>query len=465
MVFSKNKIIIIQVRLLSLFLRCKTTTLLNLFKYKTPSKYSSQFKEAYSRINVKQVKILSTALFILSTSVRLFAHFYYDEITKIPNLAEYNFNNLFQIIGSAIFVLVTSVVIKYDNLNSTQRNLLTFIFALFVLSTSFYLSYIYSMHNVKNTLTVFLIGVVLVSMYFSLEFKYILALSLFVMLLFAIGMIVPDLAPGQGLFNFVASVVLAFVLYLCSRYSYFFKSQHFVQLRQLEEFNLEVQELNRQKGEILGFVAHDLRNPLNNIEALSRIMMEEDETGENVEAKLILSSSRQAKDIINDLIEVIQVDKNKYQLHNTDLVDYISGICSTWQANAAENRKINFITEEQILLSPVNPSKFNRVIDNLIGNGLKFSDNNSPIDVHLLKTDEKCLIKVKDYGIGIPENLKSMLFDQFSKAGRSGLKGEKSIGLGLHISKDIVEQHGGTLTIETEENKGSTFIISLPLAG
>jgi len=321
------------------------------------------------------------------------------------------------------------------------------------------------MHNAKNTLTLFLIGIVLVSIFFSLEFKYVITLALYVIFLFTIGMMVPSLKPAQQLFNFSASLVLAFVLYICSSYSYFYKSQHFIQLRQLEEKNIEVQELNRQKSEILGFVAHDLRNPLNNIEALSRILIEEDEDdGEHTELELILSSARQAKHIINDLIEVIQVEKAAYQLQDVDLVNYINGICKSWQANAPENRKINFICAEGVIFSPLNPDRFSRVIDNLIGNGLKFSDNDTPIEIEIYKTEQHCLISVKDHGIGIPEHLKDLLFDQFSKAGRSGLNGERSLGLGLHISKDIVEQHGGTLTLETEENKGSTFIISMPLA-
>jgi two-component system sensor histidine kinase VicK len=323
---------------------------------------------------------------------------------------------------------------------------------------------VYSMHNAKNTLTLFLIGIVVVSIFFSLELKYIITLSLFVIFLFTMGTIVPSLTPSQQFFNFLASIVLAFVLYICSRYSYFYKSQHFVQLRQLEEKNIEVQELNRQKGEILGFVAHDLRNPLNNIEALSRILIEETEQDEHTELNLILSSARQAKDIIHDLIEVIQVEKSPYQLQNVDLVNYINGICTGWQANAPENRKISFKSAEAVLFTPLNPAKFSRVIDNLIGNGMKFSDNDTPIEVEVSKLDQQCVIKVKDYGIGIPEHLKNLLFDQFSKAGRAGLNGEKSLGLGLHISRDIVEQHGGTLTLETEENKGSTFIISMPLA-
>ncbi|TCD01011.1 sensor histidine kinase [Pedobacter psychroterrae] len=439
--------------------------MLNLLKYKTPEKYSSDFKEAYSYINVKQIKILSSAIFALAATLRIFSVVFYKEMGSLPNFAEYNISNMIQITAGPIFIIVSTIAAKPNSWTVRQRNILTLIFSMFLLSITFYISFIYSQHNTKNTMTVFLIGIVMVSIFFSLEFKYILILSLHAILLFIIGMIIPNLDLDQKILNTGAAIILAFVLYICSRYSYFFKSQHFTQLRQLEEKNIEVQELNRQKSEILGFVAHDLRNPLNNIEALSRIILEENKGTENTEAALILSSSRQAKDIINDLIEVVQEEKIPFQMVNINMVDYLSGICMSWQANSEEQRKINFIAHESELLSSVNPSKFNRVIDNLIGNGLKFSETNTPIDVEVLKKDTLCMIRVKDYGIGIPDNLKTLLFDQFSKAGRQGLKGERSIGLGLHISKDIVEQHGGTLSLESEENKGSTFIISMPLAG
>ncbi|MEJ7558302.1 MAG: HAMP domain-containing sensor histidine kinase [Pedobacter sp.] len=438
--------------------------MLNLLNYKTPVNYSLDFKDAYSYINVRQVRLLSTALFILASFIRFLAHLQYANIITVPNIMEYNLSNLIQLIGSSSFIILSSIALKYKNWNAQQRNLLTFAFTLFLLSVTFFLSYVYSMHNAKNTLTLFLTGIVVVSLFFALEFKYIISLSLFVIFLFAVGMIVPSLTPAQQFLNLVASILMAFVLYICSRYSYFYKSQHFVQLRQLEEKNIEVQELNRQKGEILGFVAHDLRNPLNNIEALSRILIEENQQNEHTELDLILGSARQAKDIINDLVEVIQVEKAPYQLQTVDLVDYINSICASWQMNAQENRKIKFNCAEAVLFTPLNPAKFNRVIDNLIGNGIKFSDNDTPIEIEVSRFEQHCLISVKDYGIGIPENLRNLLFDQFSKAGRAGLNGEKSLGLGLHISKDIVEQHGGTLTLETEENKGSTFIISMPRA-
>lgn len=94
--------------------------------------------------------------------------------------------------------------------------------------------------------------------------------------------------------NLLASIILGFILVCFSRYNYCFKSQHFVRLKQLEEKNLEIAHLNNQKGEILGFVAHDLRNPLNNIEALSAFLLLEDK--DNSEARMISNSAKQAKD-------------------------------------------------------------------------------------------------------------------------------------------------------------------------
>lgn len=408
---------------------------------------------------------MSSAIFALAATLRILTVFFFKDMANVPNFEEYNISNMIQITAGSIFIIVSTIAAKPNSWTVQQRNLFTLIFSMFLLSITFYISYIYSQHNTKNTMTVFLIGIVMVSIFFSLEFKHIIILSAYTILLFLLGMIIPNLDIDQKILNTAAAIILAFALYICSRYSYYFKSQHFIQLRQLEEKNKEVLELNRQKSEILGFVAHDLRNPLNNIEALSRIILEENKEIENTEVTLILSSSRQAKEIINDLIEVVQEEKAPFQMVDTNMVEYLSGICMSWQANAVEQRKINFISYERELLSSVNPSKFGRVIDNLIGNGLKFSETNTPIDVEILKKDKLCMILVKDYGIGIPDDLKTLLFDQFSKAGRQGLKGERSIGLGLHISKDIVEKHGGTLSLVSEENKGSTFIISMPLAG
>nr|WP_255484405.1 HAMP domain-containing sensor histidine kinase [Pedobacter sp. AK017] len=251
-------------------------------------------------------------------------------------------------------------------------------------------------------------------------------------------------------------------MYACSRYSYYFKAEQFVKVKQLEEKNAEVLLLNHQKSEILGFVAHDLRNPLNNIEALTRIVLEDNPDFGSTEMQLILSSTRQAKSIIDDLLEIAQHNKTPFQLQTTNMIAFMNNICNNWQRNLNNERKIIFHAPPQELVAAVNPSKLTRVIDNLIGNSLKFSKSETPINIDVSKSDQSCLISITDFGIGIPLSLQQMLFDPFSKAGRPGLKGEKSIGLGLHISKQIIEQHGGSLTVNSRENEGTTFQITLP---
>lgn len=401
-------------------------------------------------------------LLCISGIVRLIGTIYQQELSTLPNLSAYDRSNIVQIIGSVFFLTFSFLAVKSQKLNKRHRILITLAFIAYLLSVTFNISYIYSLHNVKNTLTVFLLGIVIVSIFFTLKFSYSCIVSGFVILLFIFGAMNSELPIAQKLANVIAGIILAFVLYSCSRYNYFIRSQHFVQINLLEEKNEEIQGLNVQKGEILGFVAHDLRNPLNNIEALSTLMLTEQQDAESAELQLILASAQHAKAIINDLIEVVQEKKTTLEMQRIDLVNYMRRVCEGWQANVERPRKINFSTLNDELIACINPSKFARVIDNLIGNGIKFSGSDSPINIELLSTNEVCSIRIRDFGIGIPEHLKALLFDQFSKAGRVGLNGEKSMGLGLHISKDIIEQHGGTLVFETVENEGTTFIISVP---
>lgn len=419
--------------------------------------------DAYSYVNTKQVTILGTFLLIIALGVRTTSIFYQEDLASMPNLNLYNILNWVQISGASLFILVSGYALRHRGWKTINRNILVILFCIFLLTTSFTVSYVFSLFNPKNTLTIFLTGVVAVSVFFALEFKQIVIISIYIVCLFIAAMVIPDITNQQKLLNIIMSGVLAFFLFACSRYSYYFKAEQFVKVKQLEEKNIEVQILNHQKGEILGFVAHDLRNPLNNIEALTRIALEEESNKNSMEMQLILTSTRQAKSIINDLIEVAQNDKAPFQLQTTNMIAFMNGICDNWQKNLNKERIINFKPDNPALIAAVNPSKLTRVIDNLIGNGLKFSKPETPINIELSSSADACIIRITDFGIGIPDDLQKMLFDQFSKAGRPGLKGEKSIGLGLHISKQIIERHGGSISVNSKENEGTTFQITIPL--
>ncbi|PTT03142.1 hypothetical protein DBR11_02995 [Pedobacter sp. HMWF019] len=439
----------------------------NLFSYKTPKKYADEFRVSYNYTNVKQVRNLSWLILIIASLVRLANILFYENLNIIPSYQEYNLVNYIQIIGSALFIMASTQALKTRRKNKIFKKTTTLLFVFFIISVTFSTSYIVSLHNTKNTLMMLLVGIVTVSIFFLLELSEVIGLSIYIIVLFILSISISPFNIQEKIFNAIVSMVLAFVLFAFSRYSYYFKSQHFLQVKQLEEKNHEVEQLNRQKGEILGFVAHDLRNPLNNIEALSTMMLMEDEVQKSVkeEVEMVLDSAKQAKTIINDLLEVIQ-ESNKNTLlprEEINLSSFLDQIVKTWQMNLSSERKINFQTGKDPVYTMINPSKFLRVIDNLIGNALKFSPYHAPVHVSLETEDAKALITVKDFGIGIPPELLDKLFDQFSKAGRSGLRGEKSIGLGLHICKQIIEQHQGDILVNSAENKGSSFVVRIPL--
>jgi signal transduction histidine kinase len=433
--------------------------LLQFLTYQTPSKFSETFNEHSANSNLRFVKIISSLLPVISGFSRSLTLFFHDEILKIDGYAQFSINNWAQIIGSSIFLLLSIYALR-NQIALHYKKTISVAFVTYFLTSSFYTSYIVSQHNTKNTLFVFLVGMVVASLFFTIELRELRFIVIYIVGIYIVATCLSDIPLQQKIINFIAGFILGIVFLSFSRYSYFFKSSHFVQIKELEEKNQEIAHLSIQKGEILSFVAHDLRAPLNNIEALSKILLAENE--HNAAADMIWRSAQQAKNIINDLIEAVKADQSEIKTERIPLAPYIGKIIDKWQANSG--RKIEYSQNVNGLKLNINASKLERVIDNIISNAFKFSAADKAISVTIEQISDKVSIEIKDFGIGIPAPLQPHVFDQFSKAGRLGLKGEKSIGLGLHISNKIIAQHHGELLVYSEENKGTTFTIRLPLA-
>lgn len=112
---------------------------------------------------------------------------------------------------------------------------------------------------------------------------------------------------------------------------------------------------------------------------------------------------------------------------------------------------------------PASREKLWRVVSNLITNAIKFSPAGAIIHVELWQKDDHIFISVKDPGIGIPKEIAPKVFDLFTEVKRQGTAGEQAFGLGLSISKQIVEAHGGKIWFESEQNAGTTFFVELPI--
>lgn len=248
---------------------------------------------------------------------------------------------------------------------------------------------------------------------------------------------------------------------------YYFKHLYFKNLSQLEISNTELSIAKEQKEKILNTVAHDLRSPINNISAISQVMLADEQlSAEQKEMMtLIQHSSRSSLVLINDLLKKTDALNDNMLLQRTDLTALVTQTLALLEITAAKKHiRIQSDMAPQELTVNVDTNKIERVITNLVNNSIKFSPVDSVIQVQVRKDRNEALLVIADQGIGIAKDDQEKIFDMFTHARRKGTEGEVSYGIGLSICKRIVEQHGGNITLESEVNKGTRFFVRLPLA-
>jgi signal transduction histidine kinase len=235
----------------------------------------------------------------------------------------------------------------------------------------------------------------------------------------------------------------------------------------LKNANEVLKERDKEKNKILSIVAHDLRNPTNAIHSIATTMKEDDNlTSEQLEfLDLIEQSAVSNKGLIQEILQFAkpgQFDSAKeYKVLSCH--DFLLKCIAINKIKASE-KEIDLVYEEadpQFKIN-INQEKLKRVISNLINNAIKFSNRNSQIIVFCSHTDTEITIHIRDFGIGIPDHLKDILFKSDPKIRRAGTDGEESFGLGLAIVKQIIEDHNGTIRF-ISEGKGTEFLVTLNL--
>lgn len=239
--------------------------------------------------------------------------------------------------------------------------------------------------------------------------------------------------------------------------------------KELIEFNQIQHKLIEEKNDIIGIVAHDLKSPLNSMEGL--LMILEDSIAKNnlTETQKIIDFLKKSNHYLNsvtdDLVEATLLDNENYELtkEKVDLVIIMKQLIEMFE-NEFNQKKLNLHLNlpEYELKIKANKEKLNRAVVNLISNAIKFTPDSGHIEISLKEINNNAKIIIKDSGIGIPKPILKYLFNKFSKAGRKGIRGEKSNGLGMYISARIIELHGGKIKVESEENNGTQLEISIP---
>ena len=270
---------------------------------------------------------------------------------------------------------------------------------------------------------------------------------------------------------YLAAAVICIIMVMIILFFIWYNLRHSRRInKQISEQNINMQKTlssleqsQEENVKMMMIVAHDLRNPIGNITAMADLMLVDQDRSEDdlLMLEMIKKSGQNSLHLVNDLLKVNSKAEN-LQKEPVDLYVLLN-YCVNLLRHKAEEKKQQLILHAVHVTIPVNTEKMWRVMSNLIGNAVKFSPESATINISIKEEKERVLIAVEDHGIGIPAAIKTKIFDMSGEGQRSGTAGEKPYGLGLAISRQIIETHGGRIWVESEPEKGSIFYIELPL--
>ncbi len=226
-----------------------------------------------------------------------------------------------------------------------------------------------------------------------------------------------------------------------------------------------LQKSNLEKDRILSIVTHDLRNPIGATIALADMLDNDDKESRAELIAMMKEALENALALINELVTVKGDERVEVKKERLDLVAFVNETLRLMDYKLKEKKQV---LQTDLPGAPLfiafDKEKMRRVIGNIVGNAVKFTNEGGTIFVRVAVDQGRATISIKDNGIGIPDKLLPELFGMFTSAKRPGTSGEQSFGLGLSISRQITEAHGGRIWAESKENSGSTFYVSLPLS-
>lgn len=230
----------------------------------------------------------------------------------------------------------------------------------------------------------------------------------------------------------------------------------------------EERELHQRESEFVATASHELRTPLHSIRGFTRLLL--DQTVEpRVQREFLTTIDIEANRlsvIVSDLLDVARIETGSLELRyeELDLPELVAEACAALAPNAAEkNIELRQDLHEGRAALVTDRACLSRALVNLIGNAVKFTDAGGAVTVRVTAADGEATISVQDTGPGIPQESRSRLFQRFSQLDASSTREHGGTGLGLYITKQLVESLQGRIWLESEVGLGSTFYVALPL--
>jgi signal transduction histidine kinase len=235
----------------------------------------------------------------------------------------------------------------------------------------------------------------------------------------------------------------------------------------IKNSNQHLLQLNKEKNTIIGIVAHDLKNPLNQIQGITAIIKLEKYEKASVEVNLevIEDATNRSIKFIDRILDISAAENKKILVLNTSisLNKLLTSIIGTFKTSAS-SKNIELIGYNEISIEVETDSILLReIIENLISNALKFSPKNSKVEVSLLTKNSYHEIIISDQGPGINQDDQRKMFDEYQILGASPTNNEKSSGLGLAIVRRNIEALGYTILATNRKDQGALFSIQIPI--
>jgi two-component system sensor histidine kinase VicK len=232
------------------------------------------------------------------------------------------------------------------------------------------------------------------------------------------------------------------------------------------QHNVYLVEFGARKNTLLDALVHQISGALSLTDSL--LTQAEKYVGHEKESlrnylSMIGANNRQCVDIINNLLQKEHGRSPDIYVRNSrvNVVEIVDYIYKQLQLST-RTKNISLVTNNPFIYVDTDEVKLLQVINNMASNAVKFTPDDGEIRFTVVEQDSGVVVSVSDTGIGIPENLRDSIFQRRSLAGRPGLNGEASHGLGLSICVDLVRLIQGRIWFETEEGLGSTFFVSIP---
>lgn len=229
----------------------------------------------------------------------------------------------------------------------------------------------------------------------------------------------------------------------------------------------KMKDTNDYQKNFIANVSHDFRSPLTSIKGYTQAMADgtipPEMQGKYLD--IILFEVERLTKLTNNLLSLSEFENKgiPLEISTFDINSELQRCLATFEQRCTQKHiSLDITFDAEVSLVDADQSKIEQVIQNLVDNAIKFSHDNSTIEIHSMEKNQKIFISIKDHGIGIPKESLGKVWKRFYKTDLSRGKDKKGTGLGLSITKEIIENHGENINVISTEGVGTEFIFSLP---